>query len=272
MKRCIASSWNDSLSCSTNLISTSAPPLSCTPDIPASPSELALPFSSSQGSPTFLSAGERDEELLVVTRTDPYEYVGEYGSTQMRIDNIIFRRCIKNTACIGSQRNLRVAQIDNDNDQAEYTLQGICVLREKGAFLVVVISKVENLPINRIYECQLAPSSTLSITRSGCSIFARQPGEDDEWDPFGLLYNEDKNIVYVSDKDNDKIHIFDTNGNFISRLELQTGDLRFPTAMAIQPGIFAPFSAVIPSSSATSGTVTFSSVLKVRGWLRRRSE
>ena len=164
-----------------------------------------------------------------------------------------------------NERRLRVAQIENNNNDAEYTLGGISALRAKGTFLVVVINKVKGLPINRIYECPLAPLSTLSITRGDCSIFAIQPGEQDEWDPFGLLYDEDKNIVYVSDKDNDKIHIFDTNGNFISRLEQQTGDLNSPTAMAVQTGIFAPLSAVISPSSAISGTVTFTSVLKVRG-------
>lgn len=106
---------------------------------------------------------------------------------------------------------------------------------------------------------------TLSITKSDCSIFAIQPGEQDEWDPFGLLYDEDKNVVYVSDKDNHKIHVFDTNGNFVSRLEQQTGDLSFPTGIAIQPGIFAPLSAATPPSSATSGNVSLGSILKVRG-------
>ena len=87
-----------------------------------------------------------------------------------------------------------------------------------------------------------------------------------------MLYDEDKNIVYVSDKNNHKVHIFDTNGNFISRLEQQTGDLSFPTGIAIQPGIFAPLSEVIPPSLATSGTVSFGAVLKVRGRMFRLSE
>ena len=224
-------------------------------DIPAAPAEDVVSFDSAEGIPTSLFTGERDDELLVVTSK-----------------NIIFRRCIQNTACIGSQRNLRVAQVDNGNDNAEFFLRGICTLRAKRTFLVVVINKVEGLSIDRIYECPLAPSSTLSITRGDCSIFAIQPGEQDVWDPFGLLYDEGKNIIYVSDKDNQKIHIFDTDRNFISRLEQQTGDLSFPTGMAIQPGIFAPLSAVIPPSSATSGTVTFSSLLKVRGRMWRLSE
>ena len=234
--------------CSTHSISTSTPPLSCSQDIPASPSEQVIAFDGTEGSPTFLSAGERDDELLVVTS-----------------ENIIFRRCMQNTGCIESRRNFMIAQIDNDDDIAEYTLRGICVLRAKETFLVLVISDTNGATIYRIYECPLAPSSPLSITKGGCSRFALQ---SNEMDPSGLLYDEDKNIVYVSDKDNNKILILDTNGNFISRLEEDRGDLDAPMVMAIQPGMFAPLSAVVPPSSATSGTVAFSLVLKVRRFCR----
>ena len=178
---------------------------------------------------------------------------------------MVFRVCIQNTACIGSERRLRVAEVEDDNDSAEFFLRGIAALRAKGTFLVVVIMEVSNVQLSRIYECPIAPSSTLSITIGGCSIFALQPGEEDEWDPFGLLYDEDKNFVFVSDQGHDKIHIFDANGNFISRLEEDRGDLASPTGIAIQPGIFAPLSQVIPPSSAKPGIVTFESVLKVRG-------
>ena len=195
----------------------------------------------------FLSVGERYDDLLVVTS-----------------ENIVFRRCVENTECVTSERRLRVAQIVNDNDRAEYALRGICVLRAKGTFLVVVILDVQGDPFNKIYECPLAPASTLSITGGDCSVFARQPGEEEEWDPHGLLFDEDKSIVLVGDKAYDKIHIFDTDGNFVSRLEQRGGTLSSPSGFAIQPGIFAPLSVVTPPSSAVSGTVTFGSILKVR--------
>ncbi|GMI52694.1 hypothetical protein TeGR_g10722, partial [Tetraparma gracilis] len=116
-------------------------------------------------------------------------------------------------------------------------LYGIGVLDET----YIVVDKDDK----KIYEC---PLTSVGIPKYDCEVFADQP-HGTFWDPFNMLVDPIKRLVFVVDYLNSDVLVFDFDGQFLSPLASSRGALIQPRAMAQRPGLYAPLSPSHPPSS-----------------------
>ena len=188
-------------------------------------------FSLNSGRVRFMSKGEQDDEILVTVR----------GSTE--IGHSIRRLCVPSTSC-DHPAVMATANPDLDQDIVD-----VAPLREKGTYLVTD-RYPEVLGNGKVWECSLDETD---VVLTECSTFAQRP-ENAKWDPFALLVDEVRKIVYVSDHDYHKIHMFRYGGGYLGRLEEKSGDLVNPSSMAIGPGVYPPNCVVALQTTATAGS------------------
>jgi len=175
-------------------------------------------------SPRYLSVGETDDEMLATTG-----------------DGKVVRICVPaSPSCKPSLRNRVMVS-------GGAWFRGVGVLREKESYLVV------DSTTDYIRQCPLSSVDIdIDIDINSCSVFAYQP-EGVDWRPWGLLVDELKKLVYVTDKDKNIVHVFSYDGDYFGHLADQAMFLSLPTGLAIKPGPLAAISPITPPSSATAG-------------------
>ena len=171
-------------------------------------------MSASDGKPRYISLGEHDSELLITT------YLGK-----------VLRRCLEGTGCNPQTRNSVMMQYGGSK------LKGIGVLDE--TYIVADGST------SKIYEC---PLYSVGISKYDCEVFAFQP-QGTEWDPFNVLVDPIKRLVFVVDNFYSDVLVLDFDGTFLAPLASSRGALMLPSAMAQRPGLYAPLSPSHPPSS-----------------------
>jgi len=120
---------------------------------------------------------------------------------------------------------------------------GVGALREKESYLVV------DNDTGRIRQC---PLSSVDIDINSCSVFAYRP-EGVYWQPWGLLVDELKKLVYVTDDEQSIVHVFSYDGGYFGHFADQAMFLSKPAGLAIKPGPLAAISPITPPSSAIAG-------------------
>jgi len=190
-------------------------------DLPAAPLHK-VKFAQS-GAPQYLSVGERDNEILVTN--------SQYTSHR------VLRLCIPETGCDPARD-----QVTMSGGGSEFS--SIATLRPKQTYLIVDRGNF------KVFECSLLADDLSAPT--DCSIFAFKP-DGETWDPFGVLYDEQTQIVYVTDSDFTKLMAFTQDGEYLGEGAGPTGDLINPGAMAIKPGVHPPLSALTSPDTATAG-------------------
>ncbi|GMI20062.1 hypothetical protein TeGR_g14243, partial [Tetraparma gracilis] len=173
-------------------------------------------MSASDGKPMYISLGEHDSELLITTT------LGK-----------VLRRCLDDTGCNPQTRNSVMMLGGGSN------LEGIGVLDET----YIVADRTYNN--EKIYEC---PLTSGGIYKTNCEVFAYQP-QGTEWDPFNVLVDPIKRLVFVVDRSYSDVLVLDFDGSFLAPLASSRGALVQPFAMAQRPGLYAPLS---PSHSPSS--------------------
>jgi hypothetical protein len=171
-------------------------------------------MSASDGYPVYISLGEHDSELLITTK------LGK-----------VLRRCLEGTGCDPQIRNSVMMQYGGPY------LYDIGVLDE--TYIVV------DWGDNKIYEC---PFTSVGISKYSCEVFAYMP-QGTEWDPFNVLVDPIKRLVFVTDFLFSVVLVLDFDGAFLAPLASSRGALMQPTAMAQRPGLYAPLSPSHPPSS-----------------------
>ena len=167
--------------------------------------------------PMYSTLGEFDNEILISTW-----------------NGFVYRRCLDNVGCKDSVRNTVMLSGGDD-------LQGIGVLRERDTYIVADRDFAEEV----VLECPLG-ASNLHVNE--CEVFAERPlGE--YWDTYGLLVDDEKRVVYISDYTNSDVFVFSFDRVFLGPLSSSRGALITPRAMAQRPGLYAPLSPSHPPSS-----------------------
>ena len=85
---------------------------------------------------------------------------------------------------------------------------GVGVLRERESYLVA------DSDTDYIRQCSL---SSVGITINSCRFFAYQP-EGNKWQPFGLLIDELKKLVYVTDSLKNIVDVFSFDADYFGCL------------------------------------------------------
>jgi hypothetical protein len=179
--------------------------------------------------PMHATLGEFDNEILVSSS-----------------NGFVYRRCLDSAGCKDSVRNTVMLR-------GGYDLRGIGVLREKNTYLVVHRVLTEEV----IFECPLG-ASNLHVNE--CEEFAERPlGE--YWDTYGLLVDDEKRVVYVSDYENSDVFVFSFDRDFLGSLASTKGALNSPTGMAIRPGLYAPLSPASTPDTEIAGSKIVSPLL-----------
>jgi len=148
--------------------------------------------------------------------------------------------------CDPARRNTTMAIVNPDVEQ---DIVNVAPLREMGTYLVTD-SYPEVPGHGRVWECSL---NETDVVMTDCLEFAVRP-ENSNWDPYALLLDEDRKVVYVSDYNYHKIHMFRYDGEYLGRLEDESGALVNPSSMAIGPGMYTPNCLVTPQTTATAGS------------------
>jgi serine/threonine protein kinase/DNA-binding beta-propeller fold protein YncE len=187
----------------------------------------------------YLLEGENDNEILVIS---------DLTSMTSIIGKELVRQClpwVANTVCNQNDRNK--VMIGNS---AGYELKSVGVMRSKETYL---LATDENAVSQTVYECDLTRVwADQDQFYDECTVFARDP-EGHPWYPQSILVDDDKEIVYISDRENAIVYVFTINALYLGRLESETGFLVNPEAMAIKTGPFAPLSTFISTNPATAG-------------------
>jgi hypothetical protein len=173
-------------------------------------------MSASDGRPRYISLGEHDSELLIMTR------LGK-----------VLRRCLEGTGCNPQTRNSVMMQYGGAY------LYGIGVLDET----YIVADRTPGTA--KIYEC---PLTSVGISKSNCEVFADKP-QGTNWDPTNVLVDPIKRLVFVVDNYFSNVLVLDFDGAFLAPLTSSRGALVLPNAMAQRPGLYAPLSPSHPPSS-----------------------
>jgi hypothetical protein len=158
--------------------------------------------------PRFSTLGEFDNEILITTE-----------------NGFVYRRCLDSVGCKDSVRNTVMLR-------GVYGLMSIGVLREKHSYLVVDRVFTEEV----IFECPLGASD---LHVNDCDVFAESP-HGDYWDPYGMLVDDERRVVYVSDSTNSDVFVFSFDRDFLGTLASTKGALNTPAGMALRPGLYAP--------------------------------
>ena len=169
--------------------------------------------------PRYIALGADDDEILVTT----------YANTVERL-------CLPNSSC-----EMPGQVLGGGTD-----FQGVTTARSVDSFFVA--DRFDTLG-GRVYQCSLGSSNTTHT--SDCTTFAFKP-EGVSWDPYALVVNEEKRVLYVADRTNAIIHAFAFDRSYLGHVEKRRNFLEDPVALAIRPGLFAPLSTM----AAAVGTVT----------------
>ena len=177
-------------------------------------SQLAI-----SSTPRYIAIGADDDEILVSTSA-----------------NTVERLCLPNSSC-----KMPGQVLSGGTD-----FQGVTTARSVDSFFVA--DRFDTLG-GRVYQCSLGSCNTTHT--SDCTTFAFKP-EGVPWDPYALVVNEEKRVLYVTDRTNAIVHAFAFDRSYLGRVEKRRNFLEDPVALAIRPGRFAPLS----TSTAVVGTVT----------------
>ena len=174
------------------------------------------------GEPRYISTAEGGDEVLVTTSNAE-----------------VIRVCVPSTSCQTDLRN-KVMLSGGRN------FRGIGIMRNTNVpdrYLVV------DNGADRVYDC---PAEISGLFLDSCSTFAYSP-TGSIWDPFNILVDNDKLLVYIADNDKSAVHVYGFDGTYFDRLEESSLFLANPSAMALKPGSLATISEVLVSDNATAG-------------------
>jgi len=170
--------------------------------------------------PRYIALGADDDEILVTTSA-----------------NTVERLCLPNTNCEMSGQVL----------SGGTDFRGITIARSVDSFFVA--DRFDTLG-GRIYQCPLKSSNA---DTSDCTTFAFKP-EGVSWDPYALVVNEEKRVLYAADRTNAIVHAFALDRSYLGHVEKRRNFLEDPVALAIRPGPFAPLSTMMAAvGSVTAG-------------------
>ena len=183
--------------------------------------------------PRYMTFGSDETEVLVTT-----------------VDRKVERRCIS-TSCSAGRNKLMLTSSDSNT-----ALCGIASVSSIGSYFVA-----NGAPIAKVYKCNLgaAPNKNLEDT---CEVFVASM-----FDPWAIVVDEVKEIIYVADAVENEIVMFDYEGTLFGHLG-SSGALNLPSGLAFRPGHYAPVSNILdltPSmtSIAVAGRlITFPVVLQ----------
>jgi hypothetical protein len=179
--------------------------------------------------PTYATLGEFDNEILVST-----------------LNGFVYRRCLDSAGCKDSVRNTVMLRGGDG-------LNGIGVLRERDTYIVADRYAAEEA----VFECPLGASN---LRVNDCEVFAERP-LGAYWDPWGLLVDNEKRVVYISDYTNSDVFVFSFDRDFLGPLASKRGSLNSPAGMAIRPGLYAPLSPASTPDTEVAGSKITSSLL-----------
>ena len=173
-------------------------------------------ISSSHGSPRYLSFGTNMNEVLITT---------DGGK--------VLRRCINNACSDNSNSNsINTVMLYSNIDGVD--LRGIATIPSLGEYLVADGWTGSST----VYRCSLTASPNQQMEDS-CQVFT-----SDMHDPWAIIVDEVKQIVYVSEFTHGLIAMFDYQGTNLGNLG-SGGDLNTPTGLAFRPGHYSPVSPII---------------------------
>jgi len=214
-----------------------------------------------------LSAGRNDGHLLrddYLLHLLPIASFGEPrymtsttnpGEIFQTTQNQLIRRCVTNSACAENGGHaLKAKYLSSDADLATTAdLRGVAHLASRDRILVVDYGNAI------VFVCPASLSTTMYFLTDSCPAFSDDLfetifGASGYGSPYAVVADEARQLVYISEFDDHKIHVFDYDGKHLQRLETDQGSMINPTALAIQPGLFAPLSHIDPPpTSAAAG-------------------
>jgi hypothetical protein len=180
--------------------------------------------------PKYSTLGEFDNEILITSWK-----------------GFVYRRCLNGVGCKDSVRNTEMVR-------GGIEFRDIKVLRVKDAYLVTDRNWLGD---GAILECPLGASNLELID---CGVFARG-ASGGYWDPWGLLVDDEKRVVYVSDFSGAGVFVFSFDRDFLGSLASTKGALTSPAGMAIRPGLYAPLSPASTPDTEIAGSTIVSPLL-----------
>ena len=102
------------------------------------------------------------------------------------------------------------------NDEGEFDEPSGLAFDEDGDLLYVADTENNRVQVFEIVSGNTCPSGTDEIVNGVCFVeeFGSSGSTDGKFNaPSGLAFDEDNGLLYVSDKDNDRVQIISTTGN-----------------------------------------------------------
>ncbi len=175
--------------------------------------------------PMYMALGENPDEVIVTEGFDPF--------LLMRV----YRICIPGTECDRDARG--GVLVDGFN-----SIGGVTAIKSLNRVLIAA-PDYEN-----VWSC---PLDEMDSTVNDCILFTSQP-EGEEWIPNSIFQDEDKKILYISDRDFANVYVFAFDGEYLGRLETNVGDANSAHAITRLDGFpFAPLSTMELPNDAVAG-------------------
>jgi len=171
------------------------------------------------GRPQYLSLGEFPDEILITTS-----------------DAKVVRMCIPNTGC--KIRNTVMIKYGG-------RFRGIAIIPARESYIVV------DRIAGKLFECPLTTTNT--DVNIACTVFAHEPAGD-WWNPFNLVADHTKNLIYVADYQYHTVHVMTFDKDYLGPLHDSLGALMTPNALAIKAGPLPSLSSVSPPATAIAGS------------------
>jgi len=144
--------------------------------------------------------------------------------------------CIPGTEC--SMRNKIMVHYGQQ-------FRGIAIIPARESYIVV------DRGAKKLLECPL--TTTNANVNTACTVFAYEAASD-SWDPYNIVADHTKQLIYVADLLYHKIHVLTFDKDYLGPLHDSLGALVSPRALAIKSGPMPSLSSVSMPASATAGS------------------